>query len=234
MKRLQIVSAVLCLSLLFAGCTFNQDAPANESQTKVTEEEVTAHKVVVEDYTNTILEDSTGEYVSRYPKLIVDGKEAIDINDSLIRHIQSDYPMEKEDDYVYGYQTYYKWGVKDNVVSIIIYASYISEDFYTTEIYNYDLDTLEAMEDREVTEVLGLTDNQLFDRTAEVYKNYCSDLAAFDLDKSIAGISYDTITPFVTPDGKPGVAGSIVYSQDSQFGGMECLKCFDIETMEVV
>ena len=233
MKRLQIVSAVLCLSLIFAGCNVFQGTPSSEAQTTEAEEDVTEHKVKVEDYTYLTLSDPTGDYTSRYPKLIVDGKEAIELNDSLIRHIQETYPMEKEDDYVYGYQTYYKWGVKDNVVSIILYANYISEDFYTTEIYNYNLDTLKAMEDEEVTEVLGLTDDQLFDRTAEAYKSYCSGISAFDLDASIAGISYDTITPFVTPDGNPGVAGNIVYSKDSQFGGLEALRCFDLATMEV-
>lgn len=233
MKKEAIVSAVLCLSLLFAGCTFDQGTPAGPTQTTGAGEDVTEHKVKVEDYTYLTLSDSTGDYTSRYPKLIVDGKEAIELNDALIRHIQSEYPMEKEDDYVYGYQTSYKWGVKGNVVSIIIYADYISEDFYTTEIYNYDLDTLKAMEDEEVIEALGLTEDELFSRTAEVYKSFCDGKAAFDLDASVSSISYDTITPFVTPDGSPGVAGYVMYSRDSQFYGSESITCFDLETMEI-
>lgn len=233
MKKEAIVSAVLCLSLLFAGCTSNQGTPAGQAKATDAEENITEHKVKVEDYTYLTLSDPTGDYTSRYPKLFVDGKEAIEINDALIRHIQSEYPMEKEDDYVYGYQTSYKWGVKDNVVSIIIYASYISEDYYTTEICNYDLDTLKAMEDADVTAALGLTETQLFDRTAEVYKSFCDGKSSFDLDASVASISYDTITPFVTPDGHPGVAGCVMYSQDSQFYGSDSITCFDLETMEI-
>jgi len=239
-----LIGAVIVSS---AGCANDKpemqssDMVASETGSKMnvpeeTTEAKASHQVSVEDLSKTTLSDDTTEYVSTCPKLIIDGVEATEINSYVSEYIQNNYPMEKSEDeygYVDGYETRYAWGVKDNVVSIVIRANYISEDYGTCEVFNFDLETRKALEDGEVLKCFGMTDDELFEKTADIYRKYCSDGTTFDLDKSIASVNYDEITPFVTPDGNLGVAGSIYYSADSQFAGMATVRCFDVETMDL-
>lgn len=237
MKKTAIISAALCLAVLAAGCATTkpktEPASTNAVSSEVTTEAAKdSHQVTVEDLTKTTLTDSAGEYTSSLPKLIVDGVEATEINNSISSYISQIYPMTKDGDYVDGYQTRYSWGVKDCTVSIVITASAVSEDYFTSEVFNYDLDTLKPLDDSEVTKHLGMTDEEFFSKTAEIYENYCGTIPDYDLEKSIAAISFGKVKPFITSNGNPGVAGCIFYAAGSQFGGMESVRLFDMTTME--
>ena len=245
MKKLIIVSAALCVALIAAGCSGTKNAPASEpvviatvptavSESTVEETTAPAHQVTVEDLTNVTLSDGVTDYNSSIPKLIVDGQEATEINNSISNYIQETYPLEKTDDGVDGYETRYSWGVMDNTVSIVINASAVCEDYFTCEVFNYDLDTLQPLSDSEVVSRFGMTDDEFFSKTAEVYMSYFGNIPDYDINKSIAAINYDKITPMITSNGNPGVAGCVIYAADSQFGGMESIRCFDIVTMERV
>ncbi len=218
---------------MLIGCSSNQNTPASEPPISTTEAAKPSQQVTVEELSRITLSEGTTELTSTYPKLIVNGKEADEINTSLREYIQKTYPMEKKGDYVDGYTVRYAWGAKDNTVSIVIIASAVSEDFFTSEVFNYDLDTLKPQKDSEVAKCLGMTDDEFFSKTADIYRNYCGGRADFDLEKSIAAINYDKITPFIMPDGNPGVAGCVYYSADSQFGGLESVRCFNMSTMEM-
>ena len=231
MKRLKIISAALCLSFLAAGCTVNKKTPESEpasSDTSVAAEAASSHQVTVEDLTRNVISLGETDYISSCPKLIVDGVEATEINTAISEHIQEEYPLTTDGEYVDGYETIYKWGVKNNTVSIVIYATYLSEDYYTVEVYNYDLDTLAPLEDTEVAKRLGMTDEEFFNKTAEIFTERYGDVRDIDLVKSIEQIDYYNITPYITPEGNPGVAACIYYAEDSQFSGMESVRCFEL------
>ena len=251
MKRVTILSTALCLSLMATGCFGSLNTPASESGNQPTDaptaEETTeapsaesetsgdvkvSHEVNVETVTIMTYSDGVNELVNVVPKIIVDGEEATEINASLSDYIQKTYPMEKNGDYVDGWSTKIKWGANENTVSIIIYASDTSTDYYTCEVFNYDLDTLTELDDHEVTKRLGMTDEEFFSKTEAIVKKYCDDGRAYDPDKSLEAVNYDKATPFITPDGNPGVSVCLIYSQDTQFMGAEGVRCFNMTTME--
>ena len=51
-------------------------------------------------------------------------------------------------------------------------------------------------------------------------------------DFNYGKVKYEKITPFIMPDGNPGVLGCICYGEDSQFSGLESMRCFNMKTME--
>ena len=235
MKRPVILAAVLCLSLLSTGFSAVRKTPSVEPKT-----EKTTHQVTVVDGSRTAIMDKSGEYVSRCPKLIVDGEEAEDINASLSKHIQEKYPLELTDSgYADGYRVSYEWGVSGSIVSIKIYADYLSEDGGSTEAFNYDLGTLKQLKDSEVVKRLGMTDKQFFAKTADAYRNHWKTTTWLDaknskhknyLNKSIKAINYDKITPYITPGGNTGVIGTVYYP-DSQFDHSEV--CFNLALLDL-
>lgn len=172
MKRTTIVSAMICLSLLVSGCVGKPKALSSEVHVSTngaakTETAAGSHDVKVEELSKDSYTDEYKEtHTSVYPKLIVDGKEATEINEELRSYIQKTYPLREKTEYGYleGYEVSYKWGVNGNVVSIVIKSSAISSDYFTTEAFNYDLDTLTPLADSEVVKRLGMTDDDFFKR----------------------------------------------------------------------
>lgn len=240
MKKTYLVSTVLCLSLMVAGCAGKpQPALTSEevtSNTTVVSSEVTIeietdtevlteeHQVNVEVETLKSIEIAGWEMTSIVPKVFVDGKEATELNASLGETLLEKYPLEEAGEYVDGWSTELSsWGVKENVLSIVIFASDTGTDYSTYEVFNYDLDTLTDLESSEVTKRLGMTDDELFDKTTNVVTNFCEE-RGYNLDKSLALINYDNLTPFVMEDGTPGVLASVVHPDDSQFSGSDS-KC---------
>ena len=248
LKILATTSLISALVLASAGCAGAETSEAvtsdTESQTTASEttaeateesvltELISSHQVSVVDFSEITLTDINGvEYSNVCPKLIVDGEEATEINESLSKYLKETYPIEMNGDYVDGFETSYVWGYNDDTVSIVIFAGYLSEDYYTYEAFNYDLDTLEPLEAGEVTKRLGMTDDELFSKTADILTAYC-DGTSYDLDKCIENNNYNNITPFILPDGNAGVTAGIYYSADSQFSGAVSVRCFDMTTME--
>ena len=125
------------------------------------------------------------------------------------------------------------WGAKDNTLSIVICASETFTDFYTRDVFNYDLDTLKAIEDSEVTKRLGMTDDEFFAKTKEILTSFCeNNPSVYDLNKTLESVKYDKITPFVTPDGMPGVLCPLCFPEGSQFSGADSMRCFNMTTMK--
>lgn len=257
MKKTALISTALCLSLMATGCVSSKKTPATENQattTEVTTEATTdttvpseattgdvksseaatgSHKVKVELITLVKSLEGESEYTMVVPKITVDGKEATEINESLSKYIKENYKLEVNEDHADGMSTKIFWGVKDNTLSIIICADETFTDYFTRDVFNYDLDTLKTLEDSEVTKRLGMTDEAFFAKTTEILKKYCEkNPSSYDLDKTLASVKYDKITPFVMPDGTPGVLCPICYSADSQFSGSDSMRCFNMTTME--
>ena len=235
MKRPMIFA--LMLSLLFLTTGF-----ASERKTAVFAMEKAGeqtHQVSVVDGLRITIMGKNSEEISKIPKLIVDGKEAAEINSSISKLILEKYPMELTDyGYIDGYSVSYDWGVRGNIVSIVIYADYLSEDSGDYVVFNYNLDTLKALKDEEVVKMLGMTDKQFFSKTADAYRKYWKDSQWLDinnaedakyLDKSIKAINYDKTTPYITPGGNPGVLGTI-YLPHSQFDHSE--RCFNLALLD--
>ena len=234
MKKATILSMALCLAVLAAGCTSNEPAQTSEptaEATTATETTNVTHQVMVETVTLQSSKEGDYEYAQVVPKVIVDGKEATEINDELSSYIQKEYPLEIYDDHADGMATGLAWGVKNNVLSIIISASETFTDYYTYDVFNFDLDTLKEMDDSEVVKSLGMTDEEFTGKTSEIVKGFCSE-RDYDLEKSLDAVGYDKCTPFVLPDGNPGVAAAIYYPADSQFGGGYSIRGFNLSTME--
>ena len=230
MKKATIVSIALCLSVLAAGCSSNEPTQASEPTTEITTEETTkvSHKATVEVVT--LQSSPDGEFNQVVPKVTVDGKEATDINDTLSNYIQEEYPFIIVNDEADGMATRLYWGVKDNVLSIVILAYETFTDYYTYDVFNYDLDTLKPVDGREVVKCLGMTEEEFISETKEIVSSFCTE-RDYDLEKSLAAVNLENCTPFVLPDGTIGVAASIAYPADSQFAG-ESTRCFDMATKE--
>lgn len=247
MKRTTIAATLLCLSLLASGCNGKPKTLSSETRVSagsaVTTEAATSeavkgtHEVKVEELSkDSYTDDYNDTYTSVYPKIIVDGKEATEINESIRNYIQKNYPLRTKTEYGYveGSEITYKWGANANTISVIINVSGIKSDYFTTEVFNYDLDTLKSIDDSEVVKRLGMTDDEFFSKTAEVLKKALGNISDYDRDKTLASVNYDNITPFITSDGKPGVIAGIFYAADSQFGGLVSVRSFDLSTMERV
>ena len=234
MKRITIIATALCLSLMTTGCVANKKAPAvtTEAATAGTTAETTAsHNVEVELIKLFSHVEGDFEIATVVPKITVDGKEATEINAALSEHIKKEYKLEMDGVNADGMSTRIAWGAKDNTLSIIILANDTSTDYFTAEVFNYDLDTLKDLDDSEVTKRLGMTDDEFFSKTTEIIKKHCEG-SGYDLKKSLEAVKYEKITPFIMPDGNPGVLGCICYGEDSQFSGLESMRCFNMKTME--
>ena len=246
MKKAAIISTALCLSLLAAGCTHNGPTQGTEpsvTETSVTTESETTidetvtgpstptHQVNVETVVLLSSKEGDIEYTSVVPKITVDGKEATEINEALSRFIKQAYPLEMDGDRADGMATKLAWGVKDNILSIIIYAKETFTDYATFNVFNYDLDTLKGADAGSVFKAFGISDEDFFSKTTDIVKDCCND-SGYDLEKSLAAVNYEKCTPFVTPDGTLGVAASFAYPDDSQFSGGNTTRCFYLTTKD--
>ena len=206
-----------------------QKAPASEAP-------VSRHKIKVADQSVTAFQDPDGgEYRTVIPKLIVDGKDAEAINAALREHISTHHPLTQTEYGVTGEETRYAWGVRGDVVSIVVIASETFTDGVGYEVFNYNADRLAAADNKEVLEAFGMSADAYGARVAEAYRVYWDGRPYLqehmsDLDKSIAAISLENTAPFVTPSGHLGAAGRI-YVTGSQFA--ESVKCFDLDTLEL-
>ena len=167
--------------------------------------------------------------------LIVDGKEADSINAALRDYINKNHPLTQNEYGVNGEETKYAWGVRGDIVSIIIIASETFTDGVGYEIFNYNADTLQAAGNQEVIKAFGMTADEYCGKVAEAYRAFWNGRPYIqenmsDLDRSIGAISLANVTPFITPDGNLGAAGHI-YMTGSQFP--EIVKCFDLDTLEI-
>ena len=214
--------------------TAAEAASTEATTTKVESKEVStgSHKVKVEVVTLQSYKTGPYEFTRVVPKLFVDGKEATELNKSIKDYLLKKYRFDVDDEHNDGMSTSIEWGVKDNIVTFIIYASSTSEDYFTTEVFNYDLDTLKALKPAEVTKRLGMTDDELFSKVKKIMKDFCKEnkehYSAYDYDKSSVLINYDKLTPFIMPDGSTGVSATVVYSEQTQFGGLECVRLFKL------
>ena len=201
-----------------------------------TEAPASTHRVEVADQSVTTFKDNNGgEYKTIIPMLIVDGKEADSINAALRDYINKNHPLTQNEDGVNGEETKYAWGVRGDIVSIIIIASETFTDGVGYEIFNYNADTLQAAGNDEVIKAFGMTADEYCGKVAEAYRAFWNGRPYLqenmsDLDRSIGAISLANVTPFITPDGNLGAAGHI-YMTGSQFP--EIVKCFDLDTLEI-
>ena len=217
--------------------------PASTASEQTTEAPVPAgHKVEVTDQSVTTLKDDQGtEYKTIIPKLTVDGKDADSINAALSDHIKKNHVLTQEEDndgdtkriLVDGETTRYAWGVRGNIVSIVIIASETFTDGTGYEIFNYNVDTLQAAGKDEVIKACGMTPDEFYKKVADAYRAYWKSEEWLQedmsyLDKSIGAISQDNVTPFILNNGNAGAAG-LIYT-DSQFP--ESIKCFDLNTLK--
>jgi len=194
------------------------------------------HRVEVADQSVTTLKDNNGgEYKTIIPKLIVDGKEADSINAALRDHINRNHPLTQDEYGVNGEETRYAWGVRGNIVSIVVIASETFTDGIGYDVFNYNVDTLQAAGNDEVIKAFGMTADEFCGKVAEAYRAFWNGRPYLqenmsDLDRSIGEISLANASPFITPAGAPGAAGHI-YVTGSQFP--ESVKCFNLETLEI-
>lgn len=216
----------------------------SSSETASTSEQADpAHVEVTTQLEMMLTDDNGNEFRMIIPKLIVDGKEATAINAALKEFVEQNHPLEKtsymngdtEKWSVDGEETSYEWGVKGNIVSIVIQADETFTDGFGYDIFNYNVDTLEAASNEEVIRAFGMTVDEFNGKVADAYRAYWNSETYLqkymaDLDKSIDAIP-SNVTPFVTPDGGAGAAG-LIYNSGSQFP--ERIKCFDLETLEKV
>ncbi|MBQ3704641.1 MAG: hypothetical protein II885_18160 [Oscillospiraceae bacterium] len=197
---------------------------------------VSTYKVEVADQSVTTFRDNNGdEYKTIIPKLIVDGKDADSINAALRDHINRNHPLTQDEYGVNGEETRYEWGVRGNIVSIVVIASETVTDGVGYDVFNYNADTLRAASNDEVIKSVGMTADEFCSKVAEAYRAFWDSRPYLqenmsDLDKSIGAISLANVTPLITPDGNPGAAGRI-YVTGSQFP--ESVKCFDLDTLEI-
>ena len=240
MKRFIAFMMILALAgSILAGCkssaaTPEPSAPAAVSGEQAAEAPASAHRVEVTDQSVTMLKEENGdEYKTIIPKLIVDGREADSINAALSDHINRNHPLTQDEYGINGETTRYAWGVRGDIVSIIIIASETFTDGVVYDVFNYNADTLQAADNDEVIRACGMTAEEFNNKVADAYRAFWDSRPYLrenmsDLDKSIGAISSDIVTPFVLPDGNIGATG-VLYMSGSQFP--ESVKCFDLNTL---
>lgn len=240
MKRPMILAIMLCLSLLTTGFASEQKTADVFAMEKAGEQ---THQVSVVDGSRIAIMGKNSEEISKIPKLIVDGKEATQINSSLHSYIQNKYPMEKTDKNgsVEGYHVSYEWGVRGNTVSILLIIHVMNDPndqyYHLYEAFNYDLDTLKQLEGSEVAKRFGLNDEQFFAKVADLYAHYWerqlggdSDESKSVLKKNVKAISYENVTPFITPGGYPGAVCTITVPDRNN----KQVVCFNMVNMYTV
>ncbi len=197
---------------------------------------VSTHTAEVTDQSVTTFIDNDGsEYKTIIPKLIVDGKEADSINAALREHISKNHPLTKNEYGVNGEETRYVWGIRGDIVSIVIIASETFTDGVGYDVFNYNADTLQAAANDQVIGSFAMTADEYCNKVAEAYRAlwdsrpYLQENMS-DLDRSIGAISLSNVTPFIMPDGGLGAAGRI-FVTGSQFP--ESVKCFNLYTLNV-
>lgn len=194
------------------------------------------HRVEVTDQSVTTLQDTSGdEFKTIIPKLVVDGKEADVINAALRDYINTNHPLTQNEYGVNGEETKYAWGVRGDLVSIILFARETFTDGVGYEVFNYNVDTLQGASNEEVIRSFGMTADGYCGKVADAYRAYWNSRPYLqentsDLEKSIGAISTESVAPFITPDGALGAAGRI-YMTGSQFP--ESVKCFRLDTLEL-
>ena len=197
------------------------------------EQSSSSHEVAVE----TVIEKKSDDgYTQIIPKLIVDGKEATEINEELKKYIHDNYQLDILDDGSgNGVATSLEWGVKDNVVSIVIHASETFTDGFSNDVFNYDVDSLKALGGSEVVKAFGMTDDDFLGKTKDAVTKYCNgdnNKGEYDLDRTLEAVNYTDCTPYALPDGSPAVAARIYLPSGSQFESFEM--CFNLTTGERV
>ena len=253
MKKITILSTVLCLALIASGCNVNKETPANESEVSetsavTTEEETTEATTketevsettgetydVLVNYFSTTLSDDYGEYMSVVPHIFINGEELTEINEEVGSYMQENYPLEEVDGQIDGYETRFVCGVKDNTISIVYVAYSLYEDYSTCEVFNYDLTTFAPLDNSEMVKRLCVTDDEVFSKTADIYTTWFSGYDDIDVDKCIEEISYDTIKLFISPEGEPGVAVTVTYGDGSQFSGLKSMRSYELNSCDFI
>ena len=237
MKKTMLIPICLIILLTLAGCAGTKartEAPSGAA-TAATEAPASTHRVEVADQSVTTFRDNNVEYKTIIPMLIVDGKEADSINAALCDHINRNHPLTQNKYGVNGEETRYIWGVRGDIVSIIIIASETFTDGVGYDVFNYNADTLQAASNDEVIKSFGMTADEYCGKVADAYRAFWNSRPYLqenmsDLDRSIGAISLANVTPFITPGGAPGAAGRI-YLTDSQFP--EIVNCFNLDTLEI-
>ena len=245
------VSETIAETETSASDTSASDTSASESSASeteagstawATETPVSTHEVSVTDLSVTTITNDTGyEVTVIIPKLIVDGVEAESVNEALKDHINKEHAPKQETGadgetiYMDGENTRYAWGVRGNIVSIVIIASETFTDGVRYEVFNYNADTLQAAGNDEVIKSFGITEDEFYGRVADAYTawwdgtEWLKDADRSSLDESINAISSKAV-PFVTPDGGAGALGLILNLPYSQFP--EMTMGFDLDTLE--
>ena len=216
---------------------------ATESTGSETEESteavISTHKVEVTPQTVEIMQDGNYEFKTVIPYIVVDGEEAVSINAEISKHVNENHPLqvavdvEGETLYRDGEATRYAWGARGNILSVVVIASETFTDAVAYDVFNYNLDTLQAASDDEVIGSFGMTGEEFRNKVADAYRAYWNSEtylqnATDDLEKSIGAISSENVRPFVMPNGDPGAAG-LIYITESQFYDM--VNCFDLDTL---
>ncbi len=242
------------LILAATGCANNNSgdqtsATKSETTAEITTEATTevpsestdataaAHKVEVEEVVLDTKKDANGnEYKTIVPKITIDGKEASELNASISSVIQKNYGLEENGEYVDGYQTKFVWAVKDNIISIIFDADYLTEDGGDTVAFNYNIETLAAVSNADVIKAYGLSEDDFKKKVADAYTGYWDNTEWLknedkaNLKKSIDEISLTTVTPCVLPNGELGVIGRIYLPAGSQFEDINVV--FDLKDLK--
>lgn len=208
-----------------------------EATSESTEAPAPAHKVEVEEVVLDSKKDANGnEYKTIVPKITIDGKEASELNASISSVIQKNYGLEENGEYVDGYQTKFVWAVKDNIVSIIFDADYLTEDGGDTVAFNYNIETLAAVSNADVIKAYGLSEDDFKKKVADAYTGYWDNTEWLknqdktNLNKSIEAISLTSVTPCVLPNGELGVIGLIYLPAGEQFEDINVV--FDLKDLK--
>ena len=257
MKKIIFTTALLTMgSIMLSGCnisintgkttsltegttdtsvTTTEATPASseESASDTTESEV-VHKIEVADLSRVTLSDDTSEYVTKVPKLIVDGEEATSINMEMNNYILKNYSIEMDnvEHRLSGDVVDYVWGHRGNIVSIILKISNVNEDGTRYDFFNYNVDTLAPVSNNDIMALYSMDSATMKGKLADAYRTWWDSeewLKEYkdDLQKSIDNIKDDNVTVFICPEGHISAAGT-VFTNGAQIS--ESTKCFDLET----
>lgn len=256
MKKIVTATAILALGcVMLSGCNISintgkttsltEETPATSESTEATSasseesssdtsETEAVHKIEVADLSRVTLSDDYDEYVTKVPKLIVDGEEATAINMEMNNYILKNYSIEMDnvEHRLSGDVVDYVWGHRGNIVSIILKISNVNEDGTRYDFFNYNVDTLAPVSNNDIMALYSMDSATMKGKLADAYRTWWDSeewLKEYkdDLQKSIDNIKDDNVTVFICPEGHISAAGT-VFTNGAQIS--ESTKCFDLET----
>ena len=184
MRKVICVLLALIMMLSLAGCK-NSEENTEEMTTAETTAEPTTEEI---DYDNLVVdaysyeyENEEGEFKYKIPKINLSGDNFSKINDEIYKIYSSDNGYDDIETYVKNvengeypivYEIDYSWGVKDDVLSIVIEHRISNNGLTSYDVYNLDINDGSEISNSQVVALSGFSADEYDEKTKQAVGSY--------------------------------------------------------------